>query len=133
MTETLHRSTFYDLLEKFCNLVEKEQNEAIKVRHPILHTTAIEDGRRGYVHVEYEDGQKFVRVVTRNSAQGSVHTFVEKDTGIIWGAAGYKQRNKNRWYGTLQTMNEWDWSGYYGRPKVGNAESLTLVPKDKRR
>ncbi len=133
MADTLSPTEFDTLLDEFCTLMEKERSERTQELYPTLHTGAVDDGRRAYEHIGFDEGPKFVKVWTENGAQKSVCYFVEKGTGFIWGAAGWKARNKNRRYGTLQTMHDWIWSGYYGTPKVGDPETATLVPKHLRR
>lgn len=126
---SLDRPTFYTLLNKFTALLEKEQNERIREQHLILHEGAIEKGRRGYHEVRYDEGQRFVKVWSE-SGQRMVKYFVEKDTGIIFGADGWKKYNPNRVYGDLTTMDEWTWGEYYGVSKKGLS---TLVPEAMRR
>lgn len=116
-------------LEAFCKLLEDEQNQRASTQYPSLAADAISKGRRGYVHTGYDEGGRFWKV-WRESGQKSVAYFVERDTGIIFGAKGWKAYNPARAYGTLDTINEWDWSEYYGVSKTGQS---TLVPKGERK
>jgi hypothetical protein len=129
--ETLTKAEFYMLLDEFIERLEQERNAETEARHGILHRNAIAAGRRGYTHVSYDEGQRFVRVTTE-SGQTSVAYFVEKDTGIIFGASSFKKYNPARQFGTLKTVDDYIWGGYYGIPKGGSYKD-TLVPKALRR
>lgn len=134
----MERSEFYAKLEVFIQQLEKEQNERIARVHPTLDQMARENGRRGYVECGYDEGGKrFVRVwrqsettpVTGDTGK-SVAYFVEKDTGVIFGAKGWKAYNPNHEYGTLDTLDDHAWDDYYGKRKDGKP---TMVPKAQRR
>lgn len=120
---------FVTKLAAFLALLEREMNEEVKTNHLILHENAIKAGRRGYHHIGHEVGKRFIKVYTEHG-QKSVRYFVDRETGVIFGAASWKKYNPNREYGTLDTINEWDWSDYYAVSKQGMG---TLVPKDYRR
>ena len=122
--------TTLELLPAFIKLLEEETNERIKKQYPILHENAIKNGRRGDVHVEYETGGRFWKIIRRQSSGGSVAYFVERDTGIIFGAKSYKAYNPVHQYGTLETIHEWDWSDYYAKHKQGKS---SMVPKAERK
>lgn len=126
---SLTKAEFYALLDKFVALVEKEHNERTKEDHPILQEMALKEGRRGYYEFGYDEGKRFVKVWYQ-TPQRSVKYFVEKQTGIIFGADGWKKYNPNRVYGDLTTINDWSWGDYYGVSKKGLD---TLVPKSMRR
>ena len=126
---SLTRPEFYTLLAAFTKLLETEQNARIEEQHPSLNRMGIEAGRRGYNEIGYDEGQRFVKVWS-DSGQKSVKYFVEKDTGIIFGADGWKKYNPKRAYGDLTTMSEWEWGEFYGKSKKGLD---TLVPASMRR
>lgn len=125
----LTKAEFYTLLEPFLKLLEKEQNERYAESFPDGHRRALEAGRRGYEHIGFDEGDRFVKV-WKESGGKSVHSFVEKKTGIIFGAKGWKAFNPNNEFGTLHTINEWSWGEYYGKSKKG---LKTLTPKHFRR
>jgi hypothetical protein len=128
--------TFKAKLDVFCALLEQERNEDLKQQSSILHTEAIKEGRRGYYHIGYDEGSRFVKVWDEtyqgnvNYSSKSVRYFIEKETGIVFGANGWKKYNPARVYGDLDTMHDWDWKGYYAESKKG---LNTLVPKVMRR
>lgn len=121
----LSRAEFYALLDSFIKLLEKERNERTAAVHPGLNERALEAGRRGYQHMGFDEGERFVRVWKEDGQQGVCY-FVEKDTGIIFGAKGWKAFNPNNEYGTLYTINEWAWGEYYAVSKNG---LKALTPK----
>lgn len=128
---TLTRPEFYTLLAGFTTLLEKEMNERIAIQHPILQEMALKEGRRGYNEIGYDEGKRFVKVWANNGGNSRyVRYFVEKDTGIIFGAEGWKKYNPKRQYGDLTTINDWAWGEYYGVSKKGID---TLVPASMRR
>lgn len=119
---------FYTKLAVFMALVEQQRNVNSSES---LNALGQKEGRRGYHEIGFDEGgSRFVRVWD-NTGQKSVIFFVEKDSGIIFGAKSWKAYNPNREFGTLDTINEWDWKKY------GDAISLTgkssLVPKAARR
>lgn len=123
----MDRSTFYALLETFKTTLEKQMNEKAGT---VLNKIGTDHGRRGYNEIGHDDtGKRFVRVWTMDGGK-SVRYFVEKDTGIIFGAKGWKAYNPNHEYGTLETITEWDWSGYYAKSLTGKP---SLVPKAERK
>jgi len=126
---SLTKAEFYALLDPFLKLLETEQNERIKEQHPILHEMAVKQNRRGYNHIGYDEGLRFVKVWSE-SGQRSVKYFVEKETGIIFGAKGWKAYNPIHVYGDLTTINDWSWGEYYGKNKNG---MKSMVPKSMRR
>lgn len=125
----LSPAEFYTLLEPFLKLLEKERNERTAQTFPILHESAIRAGRRGYEHIGFDEGDRFVKVWKENGQTGVCY-FVEKITGIIFGAKGWKAFNPNNEYGTLHTISDWSWGDYYGVSKKG---LKTLTPKHLRR
>jgi hypothetical protein len=77
--------------------------------------------------VEVKPGPKYTKV---DFGTGSFRTggggmsgkfMVENATGVIYGIKGYGVVHKGRRYGTLQTTDEWDWSGYGPVRKEENA------------
>ena len=126
---TMPRSEFYAKLDVFIQRLQDERNADVAKRHPSLDESAKKEGRPGYHIMGYDEGGRFVRVWAE-SGQKFVCYFVEKDTGVIFGSKGWKAYNPNHEYGTLDTLDEYEWSGYYATRKDGGK---TLVPKANRR
>lgn len=127
----MDRSTFNALLDTFKNTLENQMNTRAEAEFPRLNEMAKAEGRRGYNEIGHDEGgARFVRIWTDNGGQKSVRYFVEKDTGIIFGAKGWKAYNPVHEYGTLETVNEWDWSDYYAKSLTGKT---SLVPKTDRK
>jgi len=72
----------------------------------------------------FDNGRKFTRVFeTLNNAQNVGRYFVDKNSQVIYGAKSWNQFNPRRQFGTLSTIDQWDFSGFDGVPKPGtNAE-----------
>lgn len=74
----------------------------------------------GVGNVEVKKGRKFDRVFTMN---GNAQFFIDKINWDIYGAKSNVQFNQRRWYGTLETVDQFNWIGESPTPKVGsNAE-----------
>lgn len=56
-----------------------------------------------------------VNVGPRHNMSGKF--MIEHATGIIFGIKGYGQVHKGHRYGTIDTIDEWDWSRYQIRRK----------------
>lgn len=126
-------ATFKAKLDAFVALAEKETHERMEANgFDSLLRSAKEQGRRTYYQWGYDEKgtKRFVRVWRENGTQPSVAYFVERDTGVIFGAKGWKAYNPNHEYGTLDTIDEYMWGEHYGSRKDGVA---TLVPKENRR
>jgi hypothetical protein len=83
--------------------------------------------------MEFDPGVKYGRVMAQSHGsctQRFIRYFVCKETGAIFGAESWRKVNFKRQYGTLDTILDWDWSGYYGVSMTGVD---TLVPKAERR
>lgn len=83
--------------------------------------------------VEIESGRKFdkvyVQTYTGNGAplQRLGRYMVDRNSWVIYGIKSWAQINERRTYGTLDTVDQYDWAAYYGTPKVGTeAERLHI-------
>jgi hypothetical protein len=124
-------TNFATKLADFCVLLERELNEECeRVHGSVLNEMGRKLGQPGYHMIGTDTtGARFVRVWDKSGSGTSVKYFVEKDTGIIYGAKSWKVYNPIRKYGTLDTIHDWFWGGYYGTNKDGQS---TLVPKSHR-
>lgn len=63
-------------------------------------------------------GPKYTKVDfgTVHGMQGKF--MIENATGNIYGIKGYGVVHRGHFYGTLETTDEWDWSGYYPEKKA---------------
>jgi hypothetical protein len=118
-------------LDAFVKLAEAHEHARHERDSSILIKSAQERGRRTYSEWGYDAKatKRFVRI-WRDNGQKGVAYFVDRETGVIFGAKGWKAYNPNHEYGTLDTITEYDWSGYYGVRLDGTP---TLVPKELRR
>ena len=68
----------------------------------------------------FDNGRKFIRVFeTLSNGQNVGRYFVDKNSQVIYGAKSWNQFNPRRQFGTLSTIDQWDFSGYTGVPKSG--------------
>ena len=77
--------------------------------------------------VEIETGRKFDKVYIKTSVQKLGRYMVDRNSWVIYGIKSWAQINERRTYGTLDTVDQYDWSSFYGVPKAGTeAEKLHL-------
>jgi len=75
--------------------------------------------------VEIETGRKFDKVYVKTSVQKLGRYMVDRNSWVIYGIKSWAQINERRTYGTLDTIDQYDWSSFYGVPKAGTeAEKL---------
>lgn len=83
--------------------------------------------------MEIDPGKLYDKIVAQqhgSCTQRFIRYFVCKETGAIFGAESWRKPNFKRQYGTLDTIMDWDWSGYYAASLTGVSD---LVPKGQRR
>ena len=91
---------FTEKLEAFRATLEAAQRQALIAsacnpdHHP--HDCRIKMGRK-YANVDVGHSGKYM---------------VELTTGAIYGIKGYGVIHRGHHYGTLDTLNEWNWAGY---------------------
>ena len=79
---------------------------------------------------EIETGRKFDKVYIQTYHQGKPlqkigRYMVDRNSWVIYGIKSWAQINERRTYGTLDTVDQYDWSHFYGVPKAGTqAERL---------
>ena len=95
--------TFAKKLEKFRKLLENEQAHRRKIDYPSLSPDI----------VTIKWGIKYVNV----NVGGSGKYMVVKDTQEIFGIKAYGVIHRGHFYGTLDTVDQWDWSQYVGQQK----------------
>ena len=108
--------SYADILERFRARFEIQHNERLARLYPELDPES----------VEVETGYKFDKVFVNRNCGGDPNTIqrtgrymVESRTGDIYGIKSWTQVNKRRWYGTLDTADQYDWSDFYARPLPG--------------
>ncbi len=112
--------SYEDKLEQFRELFENHSNDRRGRLYPNLDA---ED-------VEVETGYKFDKVYVNNGVQRLGRYMVESRTGDIWGIKSWTQVNKRRWFGTLDTITQYDWSDYNARPVSGTEAELAHADRE---
>lgn len=75
--------------------------------------------------VKIEKGRKFDKVYIQTKVQKLGRYMVDRNSWVIYGIKSWAQINERRTYGTLDLIDQYDWSAYYGVPKTGTeAEKL---------
>lgn len=112
------------LLEKFVNRFQEQHNERLARLFPDSEP----------MKVRTEKGYKFVKVFLVNAEElrDEGRYMVDRRTGDIYGVKSWTQVNFRRWFGTLETVEEYDWSEYHARPLPGtDAEREHVSREDK--
>jgi len=74
---------------------------------------------------QVETGRKFDKVYVQTDVQKLGRYMVDRNSWVIYGIKSWAQVNERRTYGTLDTVDQYDWSHFYGVPKAGTeAEKL---------
>jgi len=94
----------------FAALLEQQQREAFTRDYPGAY---LEERRDSACTVKVSMGKKFARVDIGNSGK----YMVDLETGDIYGIKAYGVVHRGHRYGTLETIGEWDWSGYVAQRK----------------
>ena len=75
--------------------------------------------------VQIETGRKFDKVYVQTKVQKLGRYMVDRNSWVIYGIKSWAQINERRTYGTLDTIDQYDWKFHYGVPKAGtDAEKL---------
>jgi len=85
-------------LLEWAKLLEQEQAAA----HPSSDST-----------VRTQPGKKYIRIIIGSSAR----YFVEFGTGTIYGSESWSKPNLRRQFGTLGTVDQFEWGGYEAKAK----------------
>ena len=97
-------------IQEFAGLVQKDQKEKYATEYP---KQPIEFWENFYT-VKVKPGSKYTKVNVGNSGK----YMVVNATGEIYGIKAYGVIHKGHYYGTLDTINEWNWGGYTAVKKV---------------
>lgn len=74
---------------------------------------------------EVEKGRKFDKVFERTPNQKLGRYMVDRHSWTIYAIKSWNQYNPRRSFGTIDTVNQYDWSGYHGVPKAGTVAEQT--------
>ena len=96
-----------DKLEAFRAIVEAHTKARFLAEYP-EHTLTV---HANSWPCKVKMGRKYANVDVGQSGK----YMVVLDTGEIFGIKAYGVIHRGHYYGTLDTINEWDWSGYTGR------------------
>ena len=70
---------------------------------------------------QVETGRKFDKVFVQGKHQKHGRYMVDRNSWTIYGIKSWAQINPRRTFGTIDTVAQFDWSGYTGNPKSGTA------------
>ena len=101
-------------LEAFAERVETEQRARYARDYPTIEPEIVTRDCR----VVIKDGARWTRVDVGTSGK----FMVDRD-GAIYGIKGYGKVHPKKRYGTLDTIDEWEWGGYEPLPKIKGGTS----------
>lgn len=99
---------FNDKIAAFANLLEQHQVEEYKRTYPKTVSQLIVQS----CIVKVNHARKYVRVDVGTGGR----YMIERDTEKIFGIKAYGVIHRGHQYGTLDTIQDWQWGGYYARP-----------------
>jgi hypothetical protein len=77
--------------------------------------------------IQIETGRKFDKVYVQTKHQKLGRYMVDRNSWVIYGIKSWAQINERRVFGTLDTVDQYDWAPFQGVPKQGTeAEKLHL-------
>ena len=94
----------------FAALLEEHQRAEFTRDYPGAY---LEQRRDCACTVSVKMGKKFARVDLGAEMSCSGKYMVHLETGDIYGIKAYGVVHRGHRYGTLDTIKDWDWSGYY--------------------
>jgi hypothetical protein len=68
---------------------------------------------------QVETGRKFDKVFENTGTQRLGRYMIDRNSWTIYGIKSWAQINPRRSFGTLDTVAQYDWSGYTGSPIAG--------------
>lgn len=81
---------------------------------------------------QVETGRKFDKVYVQGKFQKSGRYMVDRNSWQIFGIKSWAQINPRRTFGTLDSVSQYEWSGYTATPKAGtNAERIHVEAEAK--
>lgn len=80
--------------------------------------------------VEIESGRKYDKVYIRTPHQRLGRYMVDRHTWIIYAIKSWAQVNLRRQFGTLDTIDQYDWTGFHGVPRAGTSAEVAHVKRE---
>lgn len=80
--------------------------------------------------VEIETGRKFDKVFVRTPSQKLGRYMVDRNSWVIYGIKSWAQVNERRQFGTLDTVDQYDWSPYHGTPIAGTQAEKDHIARE---
>lgn len=90
-------------------MIETQYRAQFNKQYSALQTAA-PDYFNAATTVEVKPGKVYTKVNVGGSGK-----YMVDQAGNVWGIKGYGQVHKGHWYGTLDTIQNYDWSGYTAR------------------
>jgi hypothetical protein len=107
-------------LEQFRKAFEDGHNARMKLIGPNLKPE----------RVEVETGRKFDKVFVNTGHQRLGRYMVDRNSWAIFGIKSWAQVNDRRQYGTLDTVDQYDWQPHYGVPKAGTQAEKDFLARE---
>lgn len=101
-------------VEEFAAVVLAQRKAELAAKYP--QSPFMAEGER----VSVKPGKKYTKVDVGPEHNMSGKYMIDHATGVIYGIKAYGVVHKGHVYGTLDTVAEWDWSGYVARKVVAS-------------
>lgn len=85
--------------------------------------------------VGIDTGRKYDRIYVQTYHNGQPNQkmaryFVDRHSWMIYGCKSFTQINERRVYGTLDTIEQYDWAPYYGVPMTGTDAEKAHIERE---
>lgn len=112
-------------LKSFTDRLEKEHREWMQ-------RTMYKDEPERAPRYEFgsDVGYKYARIYCNTGNQKIAKYFVDVRSGDIYECKSWTQANTRRWYGTLDTLDEWTWGVKPPRPLAGTESERLLYERE---
>lgn len=81
--------------------------------------------------VHIEKGRKFDKVYINTGTQRMGRYMVDRNSWEIYGIKSWAQVNPRRMFGTLDSVDDYDWSPYVGTPKTGTDAAIQFTKRER--
>lgn len=100
-------------IEEFAAIVLEQRQERLRRDYP-------SSPQWEWERVNVKVGPKYTKVDVGPEHNMSGKYMIDNASGVIYGIKAYGVVHRGHVYGTLDTVDEWDWSGYVARKVVAS-------------
>ena len=109
--EALNSHFMNTTIEQLAALIQEQQRERYLQQFPDTLQRGLDTLLHQATKTEVIEGKKYTKINVGSSGK----YMIDISTGDIYGIKGYGVIHKGHHYGTLDTINAWNWGGYTAR------------------